>query len=195
MPGLRLKPVEPYGLAIFETATYADDRGWFAESFNEREFSEALAAAGLPPAGRMVQDNHSRSAAGVVRGLHFQLPPHAQGKLVRVLSGAIFDAAVDIRANSPTFGQWFAIELSASNRQQLWIPPGFAHGFQVLGDVAEVFYKTTDYYAPAAERSIAWHDPSIGIPWPDRASAVLSGKDAQAPLLSEVRSDLLGISF
>ena len=124
-----------------------------------------------------MQDNHSRSTQGVLRGLHYQLPPHAQGKLVRVVSGAVFDVAVDIRKNSPTFGQWVGEVLSADNHRQLWIPPGFAHGFLVLSETAEFLYKTTNYYAPEHERCIAWDDPLIGIRWPTELAPKLSSKD------------------
>ncbi|MFL6707296.1 MAG: dTDP-4-dehydrorhamnose 3,5-epimerase [Massilia sp.] len=152
--------------------------GEFAyESFNARQF-EAL--TGLRP--RFVQDNHSGSARGVLRGLHYQLR-QTQGKLLRVAAGAVFDVAVDIRRSSPTFGQWVGVELSASNRRQMWIPPGFAHGFLTIGERAEVLYKTTDYYAPEFERTIAWNDPAIGIEWPLDGAPQLSGKDQAGKLL------------
>lgn len=195
MPGMRITPTEIEGLAVVEGPVYVDERGWFTESFNQRDFDAALAAAGLAPAPPMVQDNHSFSQASVLRGLHFQVPPQAQGKLVRVLQGAIHDVAVDIRAGSPTFGSWFAMELFAANHRQLWVPAGFAHGFQVIGETAEVLYKTTAYYAPAAERSIAWNDPTLAIDWPNPASAIVSAKDGDAPHFSAIRAELLTYSF
>jgi dTDP-4-dehydrorhamnose 3,5-epimerase len=157
---------------VIEPRVYADDRGFFFESFNHRVFAAAV--------GRevtFVQDNHSRSARGVLRGLHAQ-DPHPQGKLVRVVEGAIFDVAVDIRTDSPTFRRWVGVELSAANKRQIWIPPGLAHGFLVLSDSAECLYKTTDYYAPAAERTLAWDDPSVAVAWPLEGRPILSAKDA-----------------
>lgn len=163
---------------ILEPKVFGDERGFFFECFNQRAFDEAVARH-----VEFVQDNHSRSASGVLRGLHYQLPPHAQGKLVHVVVGAIFDVAVDIRENSPTRGSWDGVELSAENHRQLWIPPGFAHGFLVLSEVAEVLYKTTDYYTPQAERSIRWDDPTLAIDWPLAGrSPILSARDAAAPL-------------
>ena len=157
---------------IIEPKVFGDARGFFFESFNQKVFNEAT---GLQ-AG-FVQDNHSRSAKGVLRGLHYQLQ-QPQGKLVRVVRGAVFDVAVDIRKSSPTWGQWTGIELSEDNHRQFWVPPGFAHGFVVLSDSADFLYKTTDYYLPAAERCIAWDDPHIGIQWPALGSAPqLSVKD------------------
>ena len=132
-----------------------------------------------------MQDNHSRSRKGVLRGLHYQLPPHAQGKLVRVIGGRVFDVAVDIRRSSPTFGKWVGVELSAENRRQLWIPPGFAHGFLVLSEWADFLYKTTAYYAPQSDRGLRWNDPDIGIAWPGTGVfPLLSAKDESAPLLA-----------
>lgn len=158
---------------ILEPKVFGDARGFFFESFNQKAFNEAT---GLNL--NFVQDNHSRSAKGVLRGLHYQLPPHAQGKLVRVVRGAVFDVAVDIRKGSPTFGQWVGVELSEDNRRQLWIPPGFAHGFLTLSDSADFLYKTTDYYAPSHECCIAWNDPQIGVQWPNTGSTpLLSTKD------------------
>jgi len=157
---------------LFTPRVFGDERGFFFESFNEREFIDAT---GLDC--RFVQDNHSKSVKGVLRGLHYQLPPHPQGKLVRVVQGAVFDVAVDIRKSSPNFGKWVGATLSADNKQQLWIPPGFAHGFVTLTDTAEFLYKTTDFYAPQCERSIAWNDPSIGIDWHYDAEPQLSAKD------------------
>lgn len=159
---------------VFEPKVFGDDRGFFFESFNERVFEQAT--------GKhfdFVQDNHSKSNKGVLRGLHYQVE-QAQGKLVRVVSGEVFDVAVDIRKSSPSFGQWVGYHLSGENKKQLWVPPGFAHGFLVLSETAEFLYKTTDFYAPAHERCIAWNDPSIGIQWPNIGSApLLSGKDQQ----------------
>ena len=160
---------------------FSDERGWFYESFNEVAFANSTACD-----VRFVQDNHSRSSEGVLRGLHFQLPPYAQGKLVRVVKGRVFDVAVDIRRSSATFGQWVAAELSEANRCQLWIPAGFAHGFLALSHGAEVLYKSTDRWEASAERSIAWNDASIGIEWPTTQLPQLSAKDAVAPRLSEV---------
>jgi dTDP-4-dehydrorhamnose 3,5-epimerase len=180
---MKLIPTELPGVVIVEPAVFGDDRGWFMESFNEARFEAGLAALGLPPAGRFVQDNHSCSQAGVLRGLHYQLPPHAQGKLVRVVKGRAFDVAVDIRRGSPGFGRWVGVELTAENRRQLWIPAGFAHGFQSLEDDTHFLYKTTDVYAKDCERSIRWDDPAIGITWPLAALLRLAPKDAAAPLL------------
>ena len=163
---------------LVEPKIFPDERGFFMESFNRAAFAEA--------AGRevdFVQDNHSLSVKGVLRGLHYQLPPHAQGKLIRTVVGEIFDVAVDLRRGSPTFGRWVGERLSAENRRQLWIPEGFAHGFLTLSDRAEVLYKASAYYAPASERSLAWDDPAIGIEWPPESRPLLSTKDAEAPRL------------
>jgi dTDP-4-dehydrorhamnose 3,5-epimerase len=166
---------------VLEPKVFGDERGFFLESFNQRAFD---AAVGYPIS--FVQDNHSRSARGVLRGLHYQLPPHAQGKLVRVTAGRVFDVAVDMRAGSPRLGHWAGTELSGENHRQLWIPPGFAHGFLVLSDSADFLYKTTDYYAPQAEGAVRWDDPTLGIAWPDSGLApVLSVKDATAPLIGD----------
>jgi dTDP-4-dehydrorhamnose 3,5-epimerase len=162
-------------VVLFTPKVFGDERGFFFESFSEREFVEAT---GLDY--HFVQDNHSKSVKGVLRGLHYQLPPHAQGKMVRVVQGAVFDVAVDIRKSSPNFGRWVGAMLSADNKQQLWIPPGFAHGFITLTDTAEFLYKTTDFYAPQFERSIAWSDPTIGIDWHYDATPQLSAKDLQS---------------
>ena len=159
------------GVLILEPKVFGDARGFFMESYNRRAFAEAT---GLDV--DFVQDNHSRSRKGVLRGLHYQIQ-QPQGKLVRVVRGAVLDVAVDIRKSSPTFGQWVAEELSEDNHRQLWVPPGFAHGFMVLSETAEFLYKTTDYYAPAHERSIAWNDPAIGIQWPAGLVPQLSAKD------------------
>lgn len=162
---------------IFEPKVFGDERGFFFESFNQKIFNEAV--------GRNVeflQDNHSKSNRGVLRGLHYQLPPMAQGKLVRVVQGEVFDVAVDIRKSSPTFGQWVGVLLSAENKRQLWVPEGFAHGFLTLSDTAEFLYKTTNYYAPQHEAAICWNDPSLAIQWPRQAKITASGKDEIALL-------------
>lgn len=163
---------------LLEPKVFGDERGFFMESFNQKLFDDAV---GYPVS--FVQDNHSRSAKGVLRGLHYQLPPHAQGKLVRVVGGAVFDVAVDMRRGSPNFGRWVGYELSAENKRMLWIPPGFAHGFLVVSDSADFLYKTTDYYAPLAEGAVKWDDPHLGVKWPIPAGTLptLSGKDAAAP--------------
>jgi dTDP-4-dehydrorhamnose 3,5-epimerase len=160
---------------ILEPKVFGDERGFFMESFNARLFQEATGCD-----APFVQDNHSKSLKGVLRGLHYQLPPKAQGKLVRVVAGEVFDVAVDIRKSSPSFGQWAGVMLSAENKRQFWVPPGFAHGFVTLSDTAEFLYKTTDYYAPEMERSILWNDPEIGITWPIDFSPLVSPKDAAA---------------
>jgi len=165
---------------------FGDHRGFFAQTYTRRDY----AAAGID--GDFVQDNHSLSAqVGTVRGLHFQAPPHAQGKLVRCGRGAIFDVAVDIRKGSPTFGQWVGFELSAENGAQLYVPPGFAHGFMTLLPDSEIVYKCTDYYAPETEGALRWDDPAIGIDWPLKGEAVLSAKDSVAPLLADLDSPFL----
>ena len=157
---------------LLEPRVFGDDRGFFMETFNQRDFE---AATGLRP--DFVQDNHSRSQRGVLRGLHYQIR-QPQGKLVRVVSGEIFDVAVDLRRRSPTFGRWLGCVLSADNKRQMWIPEGFAHGFLVLSESADVLYKATDYYAPAHERCLAWNDPSVGIEWPlEGIQPLLSAKD------------------
>jgi dTDP-4-dehydrorhamnose 3,5-epimerase len=164
---------------VLEPRFFGDERGFFFESFNRNAFRQAT---GLDP--DFVQDNHSRSEKNVLRGLHYQVAPKAQGKLVRVVLGAVFDVAVDIRQDSPSFGRWVGETLSAENRKQMWIPPGFAHGFLTLTEAAEFLYKTTDYYAPDHERCIAWNDPDIGIEWPLAAAGpILSGKDRNGVLL------------
>lgn len=174
------------GVLLVELDRFGDERGWFMESFNEARFESALAALGQPVPRRFVQDNHSCSQAGVLRGLHYQLPPHAQGKLVRVVQGAAYDVAVDIRRGSPSFGQWERVELSALNKRQLWIPEGFAHGFLALEDDTHFLYKTTDVYARECERSIRWDDPAIGIAWPlppGLKAPLVAPKDAAASAL------------
>ncbi|MCD2511105.1 dTDP-4-dehydrorhamnose 3,5-epimerase [Comamonas endophytica] len=173
---MKATPLAIPEVILFEPRVFGDERGFFFESFSQQRFDEAVGGH-----YDFVQDNHSRSSRGVLRGLHYQLPPHAQGKLVRVVEGAVFDVAVDIRRSSPTFGQWVGAHLSAENHHQLWVPPGFAHGFVVLSDSAQFLYKTTNYYAPASERSIIWNDPQLAIDWPLDAAPSLSAKDAVAP--------------
>lgn len=171
------------GVLLLEPPVFRDERGWFMESFNERAFEQALLASGQSMPGQFVQDNHSSSKKGVLRGLHYQLPPYAQGKLVRVVAGAAFDVAVDIRRSSSTFGHWIGVELSAANRRQLWIPEGFAHAFLALAENTEFVYKTTSYYVKQSERAIRWDDPAVGIRWPTDAKPRLAVKDAEAPTL------------
>jgi len=168
-------PTKIPDVILFEPKVFGDERGFFFESFNVRTFRELT---GLEI--EFVQDNHSKSAKNVLRGLHYQVEPVPQGKLVRVVSGAVFDVAVDIRKSSPTFGQWVSAELSAENKYQFWIPPGFAHGFLALTDDTEILYKTSDYYAPDCDRGIAWNDPEIGIDWPLNGAPTLSDKDEAA---------------
>ncbi len=169
------------GVLILEPKVFGDDRGYFLESFNQRAFDAAVGHH-----VDFVQDNHSRSSKGVLRGLHYQLEPHAQGKLVRVVRGSAYDVALDIRRGSPTFGRWFGLTLSAADQRQLWIPPGFAHGFLSLEDDTHFLYKTTDYYAKDCERAIIWNDPSIGIDWPDLGmTPLLAAKDAAASSLAQ----------
>jgi dTDP-4-dehydrorhamnose 3,5-epimerase len=162
---------------IIEPKVFGDERGFFMETWNERVFREAGIDA------TFVQDNHSRSVRNTLRGLHYQLPPHAQGKLVRVTVGEVFDVAVDIRKSSPTFGQWVGEYLSAENRRQLWIPPGFAHGFLVTSDVAEFQYKCTSFYAPEYEGCIRWNDPELAIEWLLSSEPLLSDKDREGSLI------------
>jgi len=172
-------------VVILELPRFGDDRGWFMEAFNQAKFEGALREAGLTPPRPFVQDNHSCSQRNVLRGLHYQLAPRPQGKLVRVAKGRAFDVAVDIRRGSPTFGQWVGAELTADNGRQLWIPEGFAHGFVALEDDTHFLYKTTDVYDKASERSIRFDDPAIGIQWPlDGQAPLLSPKDVDAPLLA-----------
>ncbi|EET2439316.1 TPA: dTDP-4-dehydrorhamnose 3,5-epimerase [Escherichia coli] len=168
---------------IFEPKVFGDERGFFFESYNQRVFEEAV--------GRkveFVQDNHSKSSKGVLRGLHYQLEPYAQGKLVRCVVGEVFDVAVDIRKWSPTFGKWVGVNLSAENKRQLWIPEGFAHGFFVLSEIAEFLYKTTNYYNPKSERSIHWMDPELNISWPNTSELIISEKDKKALSFSNCES-------
>jgi dTDP-4-dehydrorhamnose 3,5-epimerase len=174
---LTVTPTPIEGLLVIEPKVFRDDRGFFVESYNAREFEQAVGHR-----VDFVQDNHSRSTRGVLRGLHYQRPPHAQGKLVRVVAGAVFDVAVDIRPGSATFGRWFGLELSGENQRQLWLPAGMAHGYLVTSERADFVYKTTDYYAPASEGSIRWDDPAIGIDWSlGGLEPILSAKDAAAP--------------
>jgi len=177
MEGIRLAIPE---VVLFTPKVFGDDRGFFYESFNARLFAEITGIE-----RHFVQDNHSKSQKGVLRGLHYQLSPMAQGKLVRVVSGEVFDVAVDIRKNSATFGQWVGAILSADNKQQLWIPEGFAHGFVTLTDGVEFLYKTTNYYAPEYDRCIAWNDSDIGIDWPIADAPILSAKDQAGKAFKE----------
>ncbi|EBD0595225.1 TPA: dTDP-4-dehydrorhamnose 3,5-epimerase, partial [Salmonella enterica subsp. enterica serovar Aberdeen] len=161
---------------IFEPKVFSDERGFFMESFNQKVFEEAV--------GRkieFVQDNHSKSTKGVLRGLHYQVEPYAQGKLVRCIAGEVFDVAVDIRKDSETFGKWVGVNISSENKRQLWIPEGFAHGFLVLSDSADFLYKTSNYYSPIHERGIVWNDPTININWPINIDKILSEKDTILP--------------
>ncbi len=171
------------GILVIEPDRFGDHRGFFAETYSQRVYAE------LGILNDFVQDNHSLSAAvGTVRGLHFQMPPHAQAKLVRCGRGAIFDVAVDIRNGSPTYGKWTGYELSAVNGAQFYIPAGFAHGFVTLQPDSEIIYKCSDYYAPETEGAVRWDDPAIGIEWPFQGTAILSDKDAAAPMLADVDS-------
>jgi len=178
---MKITPTALPDVLIVEPTLFSDARGFFFEAFHEARFQEAV---GQPV--RFVQDNESCSVRGVLRGLHYQVAPHAQGKLVRCIEGVVFDVAVDLRRSAPTFGQWVAVELSEANRRQLWIPPGFAHGFLTLSERARLLYKTTDYYAPACDRSLAWNDPQLAIAWPKlEMPLILSEKDRSAPPLAE----------
>jgi dTDP-4-dehydrorhamnose 3,5-epimerase len=177
---ITVTPTSISDLLIIEPRVFGDDRGWFFESFNEKEFSAAVGHSVM-----FVQDNHSSSKKGVLRGLHYQIE-QAQGKLVRVSHGAVFDVVVDLRQSSSTFGKWMGVKLSAENKKQLWIPVGFAHGFLVLSESAEFLYKTTDYWHPASEQCIVWNDPEVGIVWPDIGmQPILNIKDAGGLLLKE----------
>jgi dTDP-4-dehydrorhamnose 3,5-epimerase len=172
---MKVTPTDIDGVLILEPRLFGDERGFFMESYNERAFNEALGHN-----VHFVQDNHSRSAKGVLRGLHYQLAPHAQGKLVRVALGSVFDVAVDIRPGSATFGRWVGVELSGDNHRQLWLPPGMAHGFLVVSPSADFLYKTTDYYAPQAEQCVRWDDEELAIQWPDVGTPpFVSAKDSQ----------------
>ncbi|MES3025500.1 MAG: dTDP-4-dehydrorhamnose 3,5-epimerase [Pseudomonadota bacterium] len=176
---MNITPTAIPDVLILEPTAYGDERGFFYESFNARRFRELTGVD-----ADFVQDNHSKSARGVLRGLHYQIS-QPQGKLVRVVAGEVFDVAVDLRKGSPNFGRWVGVTLSAANKRQLWVPPGFAHGFVVTSDAAEFLYKTTDYYAPEFERSVLWNDPAIGIDWPLDGAPLLSGKDLAGKLLAE----------
>jgi dTDP-4-dehydrorhamnose 3,5-epimerase len=176
---MKVIPTPIEGLLVIEPTVFGDDRGFFYESFNARRFEELTGVR-----TEFVQDNHSRSSKGVLRGLHYQIE-QAQGKLVRVTAGAVFDVAVDLRKSSPTFGQWYGLELSAENKRQLWIPAGFGHGFLVTSETAEFLYKTTDYYAPAHERCVIWNDAAVGIAWPLEGEPMLSAKDRAGVPLAE----------
>ena len=176
---MKVTPTSIPSVLIIEPRVFGDTRGFFFESFNQRAFN---LATGLDV--NFVQDNHSRSSKGVLRGLHYQIQ-QPQGKLVRVVRGSVFDVTVDLRKSSPTFGQWVGVELTEDNHCQLWIPPGFAHGFYVLSDSADFLYKTTDYYAPEFECSLIWNDPTIGIEWPLNTQPIISAKDAQGKKLAD----------
>jgi len=171
-------------ILIIELKKFTDERGWFMESYQQQRFYDGLKGLGLPLPAPFVQDNHSCSAKGVLRGLHYQRSPHTQGKLLRVTKGAIFDVAVDVRAGSPTLGQHVGMELRAEQNTLLWIPAGFAHGFIALEDDSELHYKTTSYYARECEAAILWNDADLAIPWPLQQSPILSAKDAAAPSFS-----------
>jgi dTDP-4-dehydrorhamnose 3,5-epimerase len=176
-------PTDLPEVLLIEPKVFGDARGFFMESWNEARFNAAVGHE-----VRFVQDNHSRSTRGVLRGLHYQLHPHAQGKLVRCVSGAVFDVAVDLRRSSPDFGRWVGFELSAQNQRQVWIPPGFGHGFVVLSDSADFLYKTSGEYAPECEGAVRWDDPTLGIAWPlEGITPQLSAKDAAAPLLGAAK--------
>jgi dTDP-4-dehydrorhamnose 3,5-epimerase len=179
---LQVSPLAPFtDVLLIQNKVFGDARGFFVESFNAKTFA---AATQLNPG--FVQDNHSRSGKGVLRGIHYQRPPHAQGKLVRVVNGAVFDVAVDLRRSSPTFGKWAGYTLTDTGGEMLWIPPGFGHAFLVLEDNTDFLYKTTDYYAPESECAVAWNDPEINIQWPagfTEANIQLSEKDRRAPAL------------
>ena len=181
---MKITPTSLPEVLIVEPKVFGDARGFFTESWNEAAFNKAVGHE-----VRFVQDNHSRSARGVLRGLHYQMPPHAQGKLVRCVAGSVFDVAVDMRRSSANFGRWAGAELSSDNHRQLWIPPGFAHGFLVLSETADFLYKTTDYYAPQAEGALRWDDPTVSVEWPDLGMApLLAEKDAKAPLLADAKA-------
>jgi dTDP-4-dehydrorhamnose 3,5-epimerase len=169
---MKVTPLAIPDVLLIEPKVFGDDRGFFFESFNQNKFEEATGHK-----INFVQDNHSKSVRGVLRGLHYQLPPKAQGKLVRVIQGEVFDVAVDLRKSSPTFGKWVGEMLSADNNKQMWIPEGFAHGFLTISDTAEFLYKTTDFYSPAHEECIIWNEKSLGIQWPMNLEFTLSNKD------------------
>lgn len=176
---MKVTPTAIPEVLVLEPKVFGDDRGFFFESYNARRFEELTGVS-----VNFVQDNHSKSAKNVLRGLHYQIS-RPQGKLVRVVAGAIYDVVVDMRKSSPFFGRWVGVELSAENRRQIWVPAGFAHGFVVTSDSAECLYKTTDYWAPEHERSILWNDPELAIVWPIEGEPMLSGKDSQGKLLAD----------
>lgn len=178
---MNIVETEISGLLVLEPKVFGDERGFFFESFNHKLFCQAIAQK-----VEFVQDNHSKSARNVLRGLHYQVSPKSQGKLLRVVQGEVFDVAVDLRKDSKTFGQWTGHILNAENKKQIWIPPGFAHGFLTMTDSAELLYKTTDYYSPEHERCVAWNDPEIGIKWPLTAEPQLSAKDMQGVALATI---------
>lgn len=176
---MKVTPTAIADVLLIEPQVFGDARGFFFESYNERAFAEKTGIQ-----ARFVQDNHSRSAKNVLRGLHYQIK-QPQGKLVRVVAGEVFDVAVDLRKHSPTFGQWTGTTLSAENKRMMWVPEGFAHGFLVLSEIADFLYKTTDYYAPEHERCIAWSDPQLAIAWPLKGTPVVSAKDQNGSTLSD----------
>jgi dTDP-4-dehydrorhamnose 3,5-epimerase len=178
---MRATPTTIPDVIFLEPKVFGDERGFFFESFNQATFNNAIGQEVI-----FVQDNHSKSAQNVLRGLHYQLPPKAQGKLVRVVQGGVFDVAVDLRKGSKTYGQWVGEILSAENKKQLWIPSGFAHGFLTISHSAEFMYKTTDYYSPAHERVLHWNDPEIGINWPLNGEPILATKDATGSFLKDI---------
>jgi len=180
---MKSTPLAIPDVLLFEPTMFGDARGFFFESFHQAQFDAVVGRPGGVSV-TFVQDNHSRSAKGVLRGLHYQMQ-QPQGKLVRVVQGEVFDVAVDLRRSSPTFGRWVGEILSGDNKRQMWVPEGFAHGFVVLSEVAEVLYKTTDYYAPTHERAIFWNDPEINIRWPIEGEPTLSEKDKKAPPFSQ----------
>ena len=177
---MQIKSTKINDLKVIEPLIFEDERGFFFESYNQKEFDDAFGMRSI-----FVQDNHSKSSKGVLRGLHYQIPPYAQGKLIRVLQGKVFDIAVDIRKSSATFGQWVGITLSGENKKQFWIPEGFAHGFITLSETAEIAYKTTNYYSKEHERAIRWDDPTINIRWPKSINPILSQKDEVAVLIDD----------
>ncbi|MEY0174291.1 dTDP-4-dehydrorhamnose 3,5-epimerase [Providencia rettgeri] len=183
---MKIIPTEIPDVLIIEPKVFEDERGFFFESFNQKQFDDAV---GYPVS--FVQDNHSKSVKGVLRGLHYQEAPYAQGKLVRCIAGEVFDVAVDIRKNSPTFGKWVGVNLSAENKRQLWIPEGFAHGFLVLSDEAEFVYKTTNYYHPESDSGYLWNDTFINISWPIVDKLTLSEKDRKQPNLKCINNELI----
>jgi len=186
---INVRPLEIPDILLITPPIFEDDRGFFFESYTQKKFNELIGQNII-----FVQDNHSKSQRGVIRGLHYQLYPHEQDKLVRVIQGEIFDVAVDLRPSSSTFGQWVSALLSAENKHQLWIPKGFAHGYTALSESAEILYKTSNYYAPSYDRSLRWNDPDIGIDWPldkeMKNSPLLSPKDQQALSLSQAMAEL-----